>query len=232
MTSADQHRRTFIIIPAYNELGCIGDVLRSLHELGYMMVVVDDGSTTPLAVEVPKDPAIILLRHKVNLGQGAALQTGIDYALSKGATCIASFDADGQHSVHDLPSLLTPIYNDEVDIVLASRFMVKGDHNAPALKKIILKIGRWVNYLFTGLYLSDAHNGLRAMNRVAALTIRIEENRMAHATEILAQIKKHRLRYKEVAAKVLYTDYSRHKGQSYFNSLKILFDLVLQKLFR
>ena len=95
-----------------------------------------------------------------------------------------------------------------------------------------MKLGRWVNYFFTGLYLSDAHNGLRAMNRLAAITIRISENRMAHATEIIAQVKKYKLRYKEVPANVIYTDYSKQKGQSSFNSLKIFFDLVLQKLFR
>jgi len=232
MLKRQDHTNTFIIIPAYNEKGAISKVLDDLAILRCPIVVVDDGSLENIKEQVTKHKNVFYIRHKVNLGQGAALQTGIDFALRQGATYLVSFDADGQHSVEDIPAILDPVFNDEADIVLASRFLAKGHHNAPFLKMIVLKIGRWVNYFFTGLYLSDAHNGLRAMNRLAAITIRISENRMAHATEIIAQIKKHKLRYKEVAAKVIYTDYSKQKGQSTLNSLKIFFDLVLQKLFR
>jgi polyprenyl-phospho-N-acetylgalactosaminyl synthase len=232
MLNKEYYTKTFIIIPAYNEKAAISKVLEDLVNLGCPVVIVDDGSLESIKEEVRMYKEVFYLRHKVNLGQGAALQTGIDFALKQGANYIITFDADGQHSAADIPVILNPVFNGEADIVLASRFLVKGHHNAPFLKKIVLKMGRWVNYWFTGLYLSDAHNGLRAMNRLAAITIRISENRMAHATEIIAQIKKHKLRYKEVAANVLYTDYSRHKGQSILNSLKIFFDLVLQKLFR
>jgi polyprenyl-phospho-N-acetylgalactosaminyl synthase len=213
MLNEQYYRKTFIIIPAYNESEAISKVLEGLTVLGCPIVVVDDGSLENIKDQVATQKNVFYIRHKVNLGQGAALQTGIDFAVKQGAAYIISFDADGH-------------------IVLASRFLVKGHHNASLLKTIVLKTGRWVNYFFTGLYLSDAHNGLRAMNRLAAITIRITENRMAHATEIIAQIKKHRLRYKEVPANVIYTDYSRHKGQPVLNSLKIFFDLVLQKLFR
>ena len=232
MRNGDYYTKTFIIIPAYNEKASISHVLADLSALGCPIVVVDDGSLEDIKTEVKKFGQVIYLRHKVNLGQGAALQTGIDFALKQGAAYIVSFDADGQHSAGDIPPILNPVFSGEADIVLASRFLVKGHHNASFLKKVVLKIGRWVNYFFTGLYLSDAHNGLRGMNRLAAITIRITENRMAHATEIIAQIKKHKLRYKEVAANVIYTVYSRKKGQSSLNSLKIFFDLVLQKLFR
>ena len=232
MWREDYYKKTFIIIPAYNEKAAINKVLDDLSTLGCRMVVVDDGSLENIKEEVSKYKQVIYVRHRINLGQGAALQTGIDFALKQGAHFLVSFDADGQHSVADIPAILNPAFSGEADIVLASRFLVKGYHNASLPKKMVLKIGRWVNYFFTGLYLSDAHNGLRAMNRLAAISIRISENRMAHATEIIAQIKKHKLRYKEVAANVIYTDYSRRKGQSSLNSLKIFFDLVLQKLFR
>ena len=232
MLNADYYNKTFIIIPAYNEKAAISKVLDDLSGLGCPVVVVDDGSPEDIREEVRRNKNVFYLRHKVNLGQGAALQTGIDFAVKQGAAYLVSFDADGQHSAGDIPAILDPVFSGEADIVLASRFLVKGHHNASFLKKIVLRIGRWVNYFFTGLYLSDAHNGLRAMNRLAAITIRISENRMAHATEIIAQIKKHQLRYKEVPAKVIYTEYSRHKGQSSLNGLKIFFDLVLQKLFR
>jgi Glycosyltransferases involved in cell wall biogenesis len=224
-------RRTFIIIPAFNESKSIGRVVAELLPLGCRIVVVDDGSPEELRSECEGNNQIYYIRHKVNLGQGAALQTGIDFALKQGASWFITFDADGQHSAKDIPALLAPLFMEQADIVLASRFLAKGSHNAPIIKQLILKAGRWINYLFTGLYLSDAHNGLRAMNRVAAHSIRITENRMAHATEIVAQIKRQHLRYREVGAAVLYTPYSKNKGQSSLNSLKIFFDLVLQKLF-
>lgn len=93
-------------------------------------------------------------------------------------------------------------------------------------------MARYVNFLFTGLLLSDAHNGFRALNRKAAELIRIKENRMAHASEILILVKKHKLRLKEVAVEVRYTEYSKAKGQSGWNSIRILFDLLLHKLLR
>ena len=223
--------RTYIIIPAFNENNVISRVVDELLPLGCPIVVVDDGSSEELRTQFAGKSQIYYIRHKVNLGQGAALQTGIDFALKRGASWFITFDADGQHSAKDIPALLAPLFMEQADIVLASRFLTKGSHNAPVIKQLILKTGRWINYLFTGLYLSDAHNGLRAMNRVAAHSIRITENRMAHATEIVAQIKKQHLRHREVGASVLYTRYSKNKGQSALNSLKIIFDLVLQKLF-
>ncbi len=221
----------FVIIPFYNENTVIRKVIDELLPFGYRLVIVDDGSAVSPR-EIVKDlNSVSLLHHKVNLGQGAALQTGIDFALKKGASWLITFDADGQHSAEDLPALLSLLLNDEADITLASRFLEKGLHNAPAPRTWTLKIARVINYFFTGLYLSDAHNGLRAMTRQAAEKIRLKENRMAHATEILFAIRRHQLRYKEVPANVRYTAYSKSKGQSVFNSIKIFFDLVLHKLF-
>ena len=231
MYYSDPLGRTFIIIPAFNEKDTIGRVVDELLPFGCSIVVVDDGSSEGLGTQFAKHNRVYYIRHKVNLGQGAALQTGIDFALKRGALWFITFDADGQHSAKDIPAILAPLFMEQADVVLASRFLAKGSHNAPIIKQLVLKTGRWINYMFTGLYLSDAHNGLRAMNRVAAHSIRITENRMAHATEIVAQIKKQHLRYREVGAAVLYTPYSKSKGQSSLNSVKIFFDLVLHKLF-
>lgn len=220
-----------MVIPAYNEQEVIRDVLTDLLQYPYKIVVVDDGSIPSLKEPLGGIDGITYIRHKVNLGQGAALQTGIDYALRHNADYIVTFDADGQHSPADIEKLLAPLQNKEAMVALGSRFLEKKMHNAPASRTWILKAGRWVNYFFTGLYLSDAHNGLRAMTKEAAAKIRLKENRMAHATEFLFSIRKHKLAYKEVPALVLYTDYSKAKGQSVFNSIRIFFDLVLHKLF-
>lgn len=231
MVNQEYYKKTFIIVPAFNEKAVIRMVVEEILQFGCKVIVIDDGSLEDIRSEVEGIKEVIYLRHKVNLGQGAALQTGIDFALQRGAAYLITFDADGQHCAKDIPTMLAPLINDEADVVLASRFLIKSSHNASLLKQAVLKGGRWVNYVFTGLYLSDAHNGFRALNRIAALSIRINENRMAHATEIVAQVKKNKLRYKEIASKVTYTSYSRRKGQSPLNSLKIFFDLVLQKLF-
>ncbi len=221
----------YIIIPAFNETTVIKKVVEELILAGYSIVIVDDGSEENLLVQVHALTNTYYILHAVNLGQGAALQTGIEFALQKKAKYLVTFDADGQHSAAEIPALLLPIQNNEADITLASRFLKPGHHNASFSRQLLLKIARWINYLFTGLYLSDAHNGLRAMNRTAAEKITLKENRMAHATEFLFAIKKNNLRFKEVPATVTYTVYSKSKGQSIFNSIRIFFDLVLHKLF-
>ena len=232
MTGAHDDKKIFIIIPVYNEKPVIRKVIEELIPFGYTILVIDDGSTDDIKSELDALARVIYIRHKANLGQGAALQTGIDYALSCHADFLVSFDADGQHTAADIPRILQPLIDNEADVVLASRFLVKGSHNASVFRQLVLKAGRRINYLFTGLYLSDAHNGFRAFNRVGAQSLKISENRMAHATEIIAQIRKHKLRYKEMASTIVYTNYSKAKGQSPIQALKIFFDLVLQKLFK
>ncbi|MBI3139942.1 MAG: glycosyltransferase family 2 protein [Sphingobacteriales bacterium] len=220
----------FVILPVFNEEpGLIGQIVSGLLQQGYRVVLVDDASAKK--VMLPPANHLFQLRHAVNLGQGAALQTGIALALKKNADYLVTFDADGQHSIADIPALLLPLREKKADITLGSRFLLPGHHNASWFRQLLLEAGRWVNYFFTGFYLSDAHNGLRAMNRYAAEKINLKENRMAHATEFLLQIKQHKLRMLEVPATVTYTDYSKGKGQSAFNSLRIFFDLFLHKLF-
>ncbi|HMU45074.1 MAG TPA: glycosyltransferase family 2 protein [Chitinophagaceae bacterium] len=219
----------FIIIPVYNEqLSLLSKIVDTLLTR-YKVILVDDASLERIIL--PKRDNLFLLRHPVNLGQGAALQTGISYALRKGAEYIIMFDGDGQHSATDIPALLMPLLKNEADISLASRFLKQSKHNASFVRLSLLHIARIVNYIFTGLYLSDAHNGFRAITKKAAAKLRLKENRMAHATEILFEIKKHRWRYTEVPVNIIYTDYSKRKGQSLFNSVRIFFDLVLHKLF-
>ncbi|MBI5371110.1 MAG: glycosyltransferase family 2 protein [Sphingobacteriales bacterium] len=220
----------FVLLPVFNEkTELLEQIVSGLLLQGYRVVVVDDASARK--VKLPPADRLYLIRHAVNLGQGAAIQTGMALALRKGADYLVTFDADGQHAVADIPALLLPLQEQKADITLASRFLLPGHHNASRFRQLLLKTGRWVNYFFTGFYLSDAHNGLRAMNRMAAERITLKENRMAHATEFLLQIKQHKLRMQEVPAVVMYTDYSKSKGQSAFNSLRIFFDLFLHKLF-
>lgn len=230
MWHPDKSKPVFIIIPAYNEDKIIRDVLQGLIPLQHRIIVVDDGSGTALQ-PLLKDLPVTVLRHSINLGQGAALQTGFDYALSKQAAYIVTFDADGQHQSADIDNLLQPLVSGEADIALGSRFLSK-DSNIPAGRKRLLRFARLVNYIFTGLLLSDAHNGMRAMTAAAAQKIRLRQTGMAHATEIIAEVRKKKLRYKEVPVNIQYSTYSKTKGQSAWGSFRIFFDILLNKIFK
>ena len=175
---------------------------------------------------------VYYIRHLSNLGQGAAIRTGMELALKKKAAYIVTFDADGQHEAGDIEKLLQTLLHEKADIVSGSRFMEGSSHNMATKRKLLLQIARYVNFIFTGLLLTDAHNGLRALTREAAQKIKISENGMAHATELLRQIKKRNLRYCEVPVTIHYTEYSKKKGQTLASSFRIFFDLLLNKLFK
>lgn len=225
-------KSVFVIVPSYNEQKVIAATLKPLIEAGYSVVVVDDGSSD-------RTPSIVgrltvhYLRHPINLGQGAALQTGIDYALRKGAEIIVTFDADGQHRPQDILSLIEPIQKGEADVVLGSRFL-RYEHkkDVPLGKRILLKGAILVNILLTGVWLSDAHNGLRALSRQAAEQIRLRENRYAHASEIMIQIRNLKLKHVEVPTRVRYSNYSKSKGQSFWNAFNIMIDLLLRRIYK
>ena len=221
----------FVVIPAYNENTIIRSVIQELLPCHYNIIVVDDGSVKTIFPLLYKMP-VYFIRHKVNLGQGASLQTGIEFALTKQAKYIVTFDADGQHQVSDIEKILKVLVSEKVDIVSGSRFMDGSSHNMSFMRKALLQIARYINFLFTGLLLTDAHNGLRAITAEAANKIKITENGMAHASEILYQIKKRKLRYREVPVTIHYTAYSRQKGQTLASSFRIFFDLLLNKIFK
>jgi glycosyltransferase involved in cell wall biosynthesis len=223
---------TFVVIPARNEAKSLAAVVPPLIPCGYTVVVVDDGSTDgtwQACAELP----VVRIRHPFNLGQGAALETGMAYARRHGANIVVHFDADGQHDYRQIAEMTLPIERGEADIVLGSRFLRAPDRRRiPWLKRLILRSGIIVSGVFSGLWLSDTHNGFRALSRKALDAIRLHENGFAHATEILSQIRAHRLRCVERPVTVGYSRYSLAKGQSPLNSLNILVDLLVRRVFR
>ena len=222
----------FIAVPAYNEGSVLKETLSPLIASGYSLVIVDDGSQDD-TWEILKQLPIHALRHPVNRGQGAALQTAMAYALKQDAEIIVHFDADGQHDPKVIPELIQPIQDGEAGIVLGSRFLRAADRQAvPIGRRFLLQIAKLINGFMTGLWLSDAHNGVRALSNKAAQKIRLQEDGFAHATEILQQIRAHKLRYVEVPTSIIYTAYSRYKGQRFWNAFDILFDLFLGRIFK
>ncbi len=217
----------FVVIPVYNELPEVLYAVLDKFPTDYFLVVVDDGSTLPF--EVTHENAV-LLRHPINKGQGAAIRIGIDYALKNNATHIATFDADGQHRFSDLQKMEATMLAKNCDVVIGSRFNAS-TVGIPFIKKLVLKGGVLLQNTVFGVRLTDAHNGLRLFNKHAAEKIKITENRMAHASDIIYQIKLHNLAYCEIPIKVEYSAYAIKKGQSIFNSVAILY-LIFKIRFR
>jgi glycosyltransferase involved in cell wall biosynthesis len=219
-----------VICAAYNEATTIGRVVTELGRAGYQVVVVDDGSADQTRYIAAAAGAHVVT-HPVNLGQGAALQTGIDYALAQGADILVTFDADGQHRVADIPVMVEALWRERADFALGSRFLGQ-TYNLPTLRRWVLYAATIFTRLTTGLRLTDSHNGLRALTRRGAAAIRLRQNRMAHASEILVEIAHSGLRYVEVPVTIEYTAYSLAKGQRLGDSVAILLDLVAQELYR
>jgi polyprenyl-phospho-N-acetylgalactosaminyl synthase len=220
-----------VVVAAYDEGSIISDTLASVAAMRFRIVVVDDGSTDDTAQRARRAGATVL-RHSCNLGQGAALQTGISYALQQPDTAyVVTFDADGQHDAADIPRLLAPLVSGECDVALGSRFAPGGVAvDMPAEKKLLLRLAIALARATTGLALTDAHNGLRAFTAAAARQLSISQNRMAHASEILSQIAARKLRYREVPTTVRYTAYSRSKGQPLSNGLNILWEILMARI--
>ena len=222
-------KNTFIVIAAYNEEKNLPTVVSSLKSAGYdNIIAVDDGSKDS-TYEVAKKAGAIALKHVINKGQGAALKTGINYALSQNAEIIVTFDADGQHRVEDIPMMIQPIVEGMADITIGSRFLRKT--KVPFARKVLLKGSVLVIWLFYGIKMTDAHNGFRVMSRNAAQKIKITCNRMAHASEIIEEIKRNLLRYKEIPITVIYTKETLKKGHgSFFGGFKILSTMISRKI--
>ena len=220
----------WIVIPGFNEGSMIGRTIRSVAAWLPNVVVVDDGSTDETAREAERAGAKVV-RHCVNLGQGAALGTGIRYALLNGAKMIVTFDADGQHRPEDIHVLLRKAEESGADVVLGSRFLGSTE-NMPASRRWLLRAATLYTRFTTGLQLTDAHNGLRLLTRRAAEQLRIRQNRMAHASELLNWIASSGFKVAEAPVKIVYTDYTLAKGQTAFSSFNILWDLWSSRLHR
>jgi len=220
----------WIIVPAYNEEVTIEEVVSELHSLFRNVAVVDDCSSD-LTAQRAADAGAYVLKHPINLGQGAALQTGIEFALQNGARHIVTFDADHQHKADDIPHLLLALSGAGADFALGSRFLGTVV-NIDRLRKLLLKAAVFFTCFTTGLKLTDVHNGLRAMTRRGASVLQIRQNRMAHASEILQQIAESGLPYVEVPVTVEYTPYSKGKGQRLSNSINIMLEMLAGALQR
>ncbi|QGN56657.1 glycosyltransferase family 2 protein [Nostocoides sp. HKS02] len=222
----------WLVVPLYNEAAVIAEVVRTARLTFPHVVCVDDGSSDDSAREAESAGAKVV-RHPVNLGQGAALQTGFEYALSDpGMRCVVTFDADGQHQVDDVVVMVERLRRGDVQVVFGSRFLDERTKPSP-LKRLVLRLAVAYTNATTKTRLTDAHNGLRVIDRRVVQQIHLTQDRMAHASELVAQIGSmqidgHPVAYAEEPVHILYTDYSKAKGQSLWNSINILAELILR----
>jgi len=221
----------WIVIAAYNEEKKISQVIEGLKAEHYNnIIVVDDGSKDNTKTAAQKAGAMVL-HHIINRGQGAALKTGIDFALQNNADIIVTFDADGQHQPEEIKNIIDPIKKGEYEAVLGSRFLEKKS-NVSWHRELLLKAGAAMMKQLYGIHLTDSHNGFRAFTAQAANKLDLQADRMTHASEILEQIAKKNIAYKEVPVTITYTDYSLEKGQSSTAAFSILWSMIKSKLLR
>ena len=228
--STTHHPGVWIIVPAFGEATVIGDVIAGLRSVFDAVVCVDDGSTDDTAAIAHRAGAYVV-RHPVNLGQGAAIQTGVEFARRQpGARLFATFDADGQHRVTDLVRMIERLDSTDLDVVIGTRFAAPEAAAAvPPFKRLVLRVAVWLSPRIRRLHLTDAHNGLRVFNRRVADRLDLTMNGMSHAGEFIALIAENRWRVGEEPVEVLYTDYSKSKGQPLLNGVNIVFDGMLRK---
>lgn len=224
-TSAPPLDDAWPVIPLFNEGPVIRKVVESVRQVFPHVVVVDDGSQDD-SVQQARLAGATVLRHPINLGQGAALQTGFQYLLERtDARYAVTFDADGQHRVQDAAAMVQAARSEDLGFVLGSRFL-DGSTKVSLAKRAVLGAATWVSSRSTGMRLTDAHNGLRVLRRDAMARLELSQNRMAHASEIINQLARTGLPWREHPVQIAYTDYSKAKGQSLWNSVNILVDLV------
>jgi polyprenyl-phospho-N-acetylgalactosaminyl synthase len=221
----------WIVVPAFNERPAIGDVVRDLRGRYRNIVVVDDGSVDHTAAAAQRGGATVL-RHVINRGQGAALATGLRFAVGRSARYVVTFDADGQHRVDDVERLLAPLVEGVADVALGSRFLGSAAIGMPLRRSLLLHAATLFTRATTGLRVTDTHNGLRAFSGAAARSIRLRLDRMTHASEILDEIRRNRLRFVEVPVSIQYSHYSLQKGQSGLGAIRILLDYLVERVTR
>lgn len=216
--------KIFCVIPAFNEEKSITTVIDQVKPLVDTVVIVDDNSSDQTVNSVTKTD-VVLLKHIINRGQGAALRTGTEYCLNNGADIIVHFDADGQFLSKDIEKVVAPIKSGEAQVVFGSRFLDSAHSSEmPIFKKyFIMPLAKAVNKIFFNINLTDPQSGFRAMSSEAARKINWRQDRMAHCSEIMFEVKKNNFKVKEIPIKVIYHNF----GQSFFGGLKILKELFI-----
>ncbi|MGE8638151.1 MAG: glycosyltransferase family 2 protein [Achromobacter sp.] len=226
--SSNSQDHIWVVIAAFNEGSVIANTIAGVLSHVKNVVVCDDCSSDSTA-ESARAAGAHVLSHPINLGQGAALQTGITYALRQNAEYIVTFDADGQHDPREILPMLEALKASGADAVLGSRFLGT-QTNVAFSRKLVLTAALLFTRLTSRLRLTDVHNGFRALTRKFCEEFEFKQNRMAHASEILDHIASHKVRFIEHPVTIVYTEYSIRKGQRSSNAIRILMELLMGRV--
>lgn len=219
--------KQLIIVPAFNEAPVIFATLTNLQRTvsGFDIIVVDDGSTDATAHQARR-AKVKVLHHALNRGLGGALGTGLEFAKRRNYDLAVTFDADGQHDPRDILTAIRPILTGSADVVIGSR--TRGHGHMPLDRQLLNWLGNVLTWLMFGIWTSDSQSGFRAFSKPAIQTIEVKTEGMEVSSEFFAEVKRHKLKVTEVPIKVIYTDYSRAKGQSNLNAVNVLVKLLLR----
>jgi polyprenyl-phospho-N-acetylgalactosaminyl synthase len=228
-SSSHRYVKTVAIIPAYNEEGRIGDVVRAVGKVVDRVIVVNDGSRDGTAAVAAAEGAIVI-SHGLNCGAGAATMTGIVAARSLGAECAVTIDADGQHNPEDIPALLAPVLRGETDITIGSRFLRA--NTIPFIRRVFNAIGNILTLITTGMYVSDSQSGFKCLGPAALRTIELHLNGFEFCTEIIREAKRHQWRIAEIPIRVTYSEYTLAKGQSFAGGVRTACKILLRTFLR
>ena len=220
----------YIVIPAYNEATRISSVLSQLKFLGYEhIVVVDDGSDDKTADRASSFGVDVVV-HPINMGVGAATQTGISHALKCGAEHIVTIDADHQHNPEDIDQLYRTIVDEKADLVIGSRFL-RPENKIPYSRIVYNRVANWISLLITGVYTTDSQSGFKIMSRRFAEARELNCVGFEFCVEMIRNAGRLNKRIKEVPIQVTYTKETMKKGQSFFTGLKMIGRLIRLNFF-
>ena len=217
-------KKISVIISAYNESKHITNVLGKTKKYAKSIIVVDDGSRDNTA-ELAKKEGVIVLKHIVNLGKGAAMKTGCEYAIKKGIKLLIMMDADGQHDPAEIPNFVSQIKSKKVDIVFGSRRL-------SAKMPFARRLGNWLitraTKILFGVDLRDTQSGFRAFTSYAYKKIRWKSTGYAVESEMIANVGKHKLKYSEIPIQTIYLD--KYKGMNIVEGMKIALRMMWWRL--
>lgn len=220
----------YVLIPVFNEEKIIEETINNLKVYFDHILIINDGSTDKTSA-ILENLDVIKINHPINLGQGAAIKTGIEYILKfSNADAVVTFDADGQHSVDDAILFAEKITTIKEEIIFGSRFL-GFEKNIPFFKRLLLKTAIYFTNLIYTVKMTDTHNGLKAIKRSCLEKLELNISGYGFETEIIMNISKNKILFKEEPTNVIYTEYSLSKGQSIFNAIKI-FEEILLRLFK
>ena len=222
---------TYVIIPVYNEDQIVASVIKKIRKYYKNIICVNDGSSDDSSLHIVNSGGT-LVEHPINLGAGAATQTGVDYALQfPNSQYFITIDADDQHDIKDAVKMLEYLKKYKLDIVFGSRFIGKV-HNISRVKRVFLKQAALLSTKTSKVTLTDPHIGLRVFNRKFAENLKLTLPDFSHASEILYRISEGNYKYAEIPVTVTYSDYSKSKGQPMLNAINITIDLLFHRIIK